>query len=958
MRDIDYKKWLSSGEWTDKSISHRVSVVKSLERLQTGLSDGHINLEDAFADDEFSSLLNVLNEFKNDAKAGGQKYRALMPDSDKPIGRLGNAISFLKQYGRFLDGESPPRASEDWPELLELKKRFLTRCPDFQDFSQKTGTYWEVEREYKDRMIAGVTEISNSNVPDVIAGEQILDLLTFGKGLNIKSGLPLGWQALDKVKKSAAQQKNLYFETIGQLTRTDAPILDAIDDAAKALTQLKANGLSALTKGVILSNIMCTMGCMRPREACFAKSKILNKLGEFLIGQKLLDGREFILTEVQAFLELIDRIYLIMDEDWGWKPRDYFDVQSFAWAALDDRWGNEEQVSKNGLTVEAVRNAMAECSELGEAEFLSTYGFGERMRYRVLDEGKTYPLKAIAKVAYKYTAHGKVRNMTGGVKSPSGAGARLRALGFEIIDTDENKDEVMTEIHPLNQILYGPPGTGKTWSSAKLAVEICDGQAAENRSELMARYRELVEQKRIAFTTFHQSMGYEEFVEGLRPETGSGDGDSGASGGFRLESRNGIFREICALAKESGVKSKSSSVFDLSGRQYFKMSLGRAKSQNHIYEAALDKNKIAIGYGGEFDWSDPKYDSYEAVKAKWQEFEPEASGNNPNIAQVYNFRGKMQKGDIVVISDGNFKFRAIAEITGDYEYAEDGVFNDEMIGEGQLYPHQRAVKWLRTFENSQPYDAIKHGQFSQVSCYNISADKIKTDSLKSYISSVDAEKVSAKPDEVNNFVLIIDEINRANISKVFGELITLLEPDKRLGAGDNALQVTLPYSGHKFGVPINLYILGTMNTADRSIALLDTALRRRFSFKEMMPDYSVISRTVEGVDLAAFLKALNNRIEWMFDRDHQIGHSYFTKVNSLGDLDHVLREKIIPLLTEYFYEDWNKVCVALNDTDNLFVKKEKLIAPKLQELEDEERFRFMMNDKPFPLEAYLAAYQS
>ena len=958
MRDIDYKKWLSSGEWTDKSISHRVSVLRSLERLQTGFADGHTNLEDAFADDEFLSLLNVLNEFNNDAKAGGQKYRALMPDSEKPIGRLGNAISFLKQYGRFLDGESPPRASEDWPELIELKKRFLTRCPDFQDFSQKTGTYWEVEREYKDRMIAGVTEISNSKVPDVIAGEQILDLLTFGKGLNIKSGLPLGWQALDKVKKSATQQKNLYFETIGQLARTDAPLLDAIDDAAKALTQLKANGLSALTKGVILSNIMCTMGCIRPSEACFAKSKILNKLGDFLIGQKLLNGRDFNLTEVQAFLELIDRIYLIMDEDWGWKPRDYFDVQSFVWAALDDRWGNEEQVSKNGLTVEAVRNAMAECSELGEAEFLSTYGFGERMRYRVLDGGKDYPSKAIVSVAFKFTEHGDVKVINGGVWGPNDAGGMLKSLGFEIIDTDEKKDEAMTKIHPLNQILYGPPGTGKTWTSSKVAVEICDGQASVDRAELMARYRELVSAGRIAFTTFHQSMGYEEFVEGLRPTTESESGDGASGGGFRLEPRNGIFRDICARARQSKSKGPNAEGYDLSGRKFFKMSLGRAGSEEHIFDTSFENNCIVLGYGGEVDWSDEKYKDYETVKKKWRTFEPEASGNNGNIAQVWCFRGAMNVGDIVIISDGNHKFRAIAEITGDYEFVPPAETDGDFISSDGLYCHRRSVKWLANLDESLPAKTISDKNFTQISCYNLKKGKINFDVLQDLINPAGENEANSEVPSGDNFVLIIDEINRANISKVFGELITLLEPDKRLGSGVNALEVTLPYSGNKFGVPQNLYILGTMNTADRSIALLDTALRRRFSFKEMMPDYSVIARTVEGVDLAAFLKALNNRIEWMFDRDHQIGHSYFTKVDNLGDLDHVLREKIIPLLTEYFYEDWNKVCVALNDTGNLFVKKEQLIAPKLQESEEEERFRFMVNDKPFPLEAYLTAYQS
>lgn len=958
MKDIEFKAWLEKGNWTDKSMSHRVSVVKSLERFQNGLADGHATLEEAFAADKFSSLLNVLEEFKSDTKSGGQKYRALMPESDKPIGRLGNAISFLKQYARFLEGQPPPKALNNWPELLELKKRFLKSCPDFKDFSQTSGSYWELEREYKNRIISAVEKVAASDLSDIAAGESILDILTFGKGLNIKSGLPLGWQALDKVKKSEQIKRDAYFSVIGQLSRSKATISDAITTAGKSLSELRKDGLTALTKGVILSNILCTIGCIRPEEACFAKSKILNKLGQFLTGQNLLTGRDFDVVEVEEFLDLVARIFLIMKEEWGWKPKDYFDVQSFAWAALDERWNSDENENTTGLTVGAVRKAMSECDEVGETEFLSQYGFGERMRYRVVDRGKSYPSKAIASVAFKFTDHGDVKIINGGVWGPHDAGGMLKSLGFEIIDIDEKKDEVMKKKHSLNQILYGPPGTGKTWTSSKVAVEICDGKAPIDRAELMARYRELVSAGRIAFTTFHQSMGYEEFVEGLRPTTDSESGDGSSGGGFRLEPRNGIFRDICARARQSRSKGPNAKGYDLSGRKFFKMSLGRAGSEEHIFDTSFENNCIVLGYGGEVDWSDEKYKDYETVKKKWRTFEPEASGNNGNIAQVWCFRGAMNVGDIVIISDGNHKFRAIAEITGDYEFVPPAETDGDFISSDGLYCHRRSVKWLANLDESLPAKTISDKNFTQISCYNLKKGKINFDVLQDLINPVGENEGDSDGSSGDNFVLIIDEINRANISKVFGELITLLEPDKRLGSGVNALEVTLPYSGNKFGVPQNLYILGTMNTADRSIALLDTALRRRFSFKEMMPDYSVISRTVEGVDLAAFLKALNNRIEWMFDRDHQIGHSYFTKVDSLGDLDHVLREKIIPLLTEYFYEDWNKVRVALNDTDNLFVQKEKLIAPKLQESEEEERFRFMVNDKPFPLEAYKAAYQS
>ena len=167
----------------------------------------------------------------------------------------------------------------------------------------------------------------------------------------------------------------------------------------------------------------------------------------------------------------------------------------------------------------------------------------------------------------------------------------------------------------------------------------------------------------------------------------------------------------------------------------------------------------------------------------------------------------------------------------------------------------------------------------------------------------------------NQYVLIIDEINRGNVSKILGELITLLEPDKRLGA-ENELRLPLSYSPEKpFGVPPNLHILGTMNTADRSIALMDVALRRRFIFEELMPDEKVIRDELDDGPLCKLVvdlfDTLNKRIRFLYDRDHQLGHAYFLGVKDLESLRLVFINRAITLLQEYFYGDWHKICTVL-----------------------------------------------
>jgi 5-methylcytosine-specific restriction protein B len=490
--------------------------------------------------------------------------------------------------------------------------------------------------------------------------------------------------------------------------------------------------------------------------------------------------------------------------------------------------------------------------------------------------------------------------------------------------------------HPLNQILYGPPGTGKTWHTARIAVEICNGSAPESREELMAAYADLRSGNRIMFTTFHQSMGYEDFVEGLRPTTEDEDGEASNSGGFRLQPRNGIFRQICTLADQSRKRGGKAPRYEFAGRDFYKMSLGKAYTEQHVYDAAIEGGYIVLGWGGNVDWSDPNYRNFEAVLARWRENEPEASGYSGNVTQVWRFRS-MKVGDIVVVSYGNHRFRAIGEVAGDYEFCPDG----------SEWNHRRKVNWLAVLDQPLPIEMIYEGQLSQQSCYRLRTDRVKLSALAQLFAPTGDSHGGAE-----QYVLIIDEINRANISKVLGELITLIEPDKRLGE-PNELTVVLPYSGDEFGVPNNLYVVATMNTADRSIALLDTALRRRFHFLEMLPDYGCLQDTiVDGIPLGDLLASINRRIEWLFDRDHQIGHAVFSNVRSKSDLDQAMSRMVVPLLAEYFYEDWEKVRAVLNDAVGGFVAVEKLPVPTMLRNEGEERSRYTINTSAVPIEAY------
>lgn len=403
-------------------------------------------------------------------------------------------------------------------------------------------------------------------------------------------------------------------------------------------------------------------------------------------------------------------------------------------------------------------------------------------------------------------------------------------LNNEDIDKDitlEKNDTLqqMIGILSLNQILYGPPGTGKTYSVVRKALEIIEGNASDDRS----KFKEYVEKGQIKFITFHQSYGYEEFVEGIKAET-KNDNVS-----YRIE--DGAFKSICKRANGDKIPLKDAKE-ELIEDDFKKL------YENYVDKLPLFSNNT---YGKILETPTDKQPFY-------------------------------------------------------------------------LYKNNQSSILIKPQNSNDP---------KTISCDKLIKDIFHNDSygMPSYEPVIiqdilSQEYESYKTNHINkNYILIIDEINRGNISKIFGELITLIEPSKRLGA-DDEIMVELPYSKEKFGVPSNLYIIGTMNTADRSIALMDTALRRRFEFVEMMPEYDTLNKTIiEGINVGEMLKTINKRIEYLYDRDHTIGHAYFINVSDLKTLANVFKNKILPLLQEYFYDDWEKIRLVLGDSQ--FIKEKK-----------------------------------
>lgn len=431
-----------------------------------------------------------------------------------------------------------------------------------------------------------------------------------------------------------------------------------------------------------------------------------------------------------------------------------------------------------------------------------------------------------------------VWQMVAALKNRQSAPKEADAAPIDGAPVKSDEDDEMSETSkkaPLNLILYGPPGTGKTYETIRAALQVLDPvkvsaydkalQDASSdekrrvaRKELKDHFKQLQDEKRIRFVTFHQSFSYEDFVEGLRANT--------VDGTIQYDVEPGVFKLICKDAEATPESVSLDGLLD-----------------QFVEEVATTPVMLKTPTGKEFKVSHTLGNSTLACEPLSSEVQSKLPANIGHIRSV------------------------LANKPAENMYCASYV---KGIAE---YLRKKLPQSLPNAPTEQPGKA---------------------------------------------YVLIIDEINRGNVSRIFGELITLIESSKRAGASEE-LSVTLPYSKEVFQVPGNVYLIGTMNTADRSLAGLDIALRRRFEFREMPPEPELLDPIwVEGVDVSVgeLLRVMNKRIELLLDREHCLGHAYFMTLEDgapLEALADIFRLKVLPLLQEYFFEDWQRIQWVLND---------------------------------------------
>lgn len=889
MRSAEFREWLRGRTFqgralTVNGINNRIGKLPRIERALGELGFTETDLDAVHANGRWPQLLAAIQRIAADWRSNSAAARLMAPQAPDPSRQLGNMPNVARQYGHFADGKDPNYDAEadgnlndelNEEALAALKARFLTKFPDFETGGGFPGrsSYHPEEDEYKRPLIAATgARLAAVPKPDEVElGGWLLDQLLPDSAVNL-----IGDYRRKQHLRAVRGRSGPSFErAVGRLALSRADPAEAAEAFTKEVWPLILLG-SEQSKPYGDSRILATLfqALARPTKAIGVATRRFENLAQALVGRKPFGGNPLTAAEYCDVLQLARSLSEEM-EGWGWAPRDLWDVQGFVWVTCEERLDPEQGSDADRIRRYALEHYIKPAHRRGDLI----------VQIRAGDLHNALGLTA---------AHANVCQALQGRKFLEMAGIGEPSVAGPVNSSTTTFTYAVGPAASAAKVEDDGPYwfVGASFGRTDDQFERFTREGMWEISEPSERHREQVLSmkpgQRIAIkATFVRRLNLP-FDNRGRPVSVM---QIKAVGTITANPEDG---ERVSVAWQTGYRP----------REWYHYTY-----QPTIWEVYPDKEMARrliafafVGAGQDYDW-------FLANLTNWKDL---ALAAEPEEESRTDPRRRDPQNIILFGPPGTGKtYSTMAEAVRlclglgprDPLVADEGRRNELR----DQYDRLRALGQIAfvTFHQSFAYEDFIEGREPRPIDGSAGFELTTRPGL-----FVKFARKAAESEEEH--VLIVDEINRANVSKVFGELITLIERDKRKGM-EHALALRLPYSQEEFSVPANLHIVGTMNTADRSIALLDTALRRRFLFREIGPRPELLDEDVQGVPLRRVLTVMNERIEYLVDRDHRIGHAFFMGEGggSRSAIDATMRDRIIPLLQEYFFEDWSRVAAVL-----------------------------------------------
>lgn len=977
MLEQEFRKWLMDRRWAGKplaakAIANRIRRLRRLERSLFELGFG-TDLDEVMTADGAGHLADRLRGFIATSPSREGMPQSLAPRADDPSAQLKNILAALRLYARFSHERASPPSAQMSP-LDELREVFLERCPDFENFQKEAGTYWEVERRYKDQIlekVRGVRAGAASSAQD--RGKQLYQAMMPNQGPLLR------WQTLDEIEKKHPDLSQDFFGVITELSEFEGPVEDAVLRAANGLQKLRDRGATILTSGQISAIAFTTAACVAPTSTVPFKATKAQELAKRLTGDRIFDGGLLQLGQVQKWQELLQSLHKSL-VDWGWQPRDLFDVQGFAWVALDETWDadrDEEDEEADDLgagpywfvgssfgrkldqTERFIRDGIWEIDDPNEAN---------ANLVRAMTVGDRIAIKStfIQKHGLPFDNHGRDVSVmrlkaTGTIIDKTADGARVEVawdagfdpkdwyfytyqptiwrvnpgapypdalIRFAFFDQEQDIEFFLGEPHWASQ--YGRDSAGPRFWIEKTIVAgrpdrlegdhslgraLWSPQRSKDGKNIYAAMAEVQTGDVVFHLTDNSGISHVSVAAAPADDTFQGvDGTEWANqAGYRIELQDAQKLEP-PLGREAflGTEPYASELKELvdSGakglfyNRKLELNQGAYLTEatptllgilNRAYQEIAGRPLPYVGAEEEVQPAEPELEPYTLENALEDLF------LDPALAADIMLLWRAKKNVILQGPPGVGKSFAAQRLA----FALIGHKDRSRLGFVQFHQSYSYEDFVEGFRPTETGFKLQSGKFVEF-CRRAEADPKR------------------------NYVFVIDEINRGNLSKIMGELMLLIEPDKR------SADWAMPLASGKapFHVPANVHLLGLMNTADRSLAVVDYALRRRFAFVDLAPNLAspkfrehLLACGIADGTISMLLdrvEALNAEIVGdviNLGPGFAIGHSFFCSGLGPGENDadwygRIVRTEIAPLLREYWFDQpakaqqWTELLLA------------------------------------------------